>query len=416
MLAETLDYPAENRSRDKKQSKAVYAFSADPITNGHINVVERISNTFDHVIVGIGRNPLKTYLFGLDERLALANESLSHLPNVEVVAFQGMVVDFASEQGANIIIKGIRNATDFDYEQTHHLVGASQQAGIDTHLLFADPALSHVSSSAVKAIQVEHGTLNHYVPLVVKFALEAKISKQLVIGVTGEIASGKSTLCEQLIQVATNKGLPVHNIDMDKMGHALLQDASTPMHQQTSQLIIERFGNDICTDGIIDRKLLAAKIFGDSQLDKNQALNDLNAMLIKPMTVLLRRSLYGKQGLILLNGALIAEADLLEVCNNNIVVTTTTPEQQEIRLKDRGHSPQEINDRRSSQWSFCAKKKAIKNSIARHDFGHLWFRDTIFDPELKSAEILLQEIIDNTNSSLLIDELCHTITKSGAEK
>ncbi len=394
-------------SIDKKPSKAVYAFSADPITNGHINVVERISNTFEHIIVGIGRNPLKTYLFSLEERLELAKESLSHLLNVEVVAFQGMVVDFASGQGANIVVKGIRNATDFEYEQTHHLVGASQQAGIDTHLLFADPALSHVSSSAVKAIQIEHGTLNHYVPLAVKFALEAKISKQLIIGVTGEIASGKSTLCEQLIQVAEVKGLPVHNIDMDRMGHALLQDASSPMHQQTSQLVIERFGSDICIDGIIDRKLLATKIFGDSK-----ALKDLNTMLIKPMTVLLRKSLYGKQGLILLNGALIAEADLLEVCNNNVVITTTTPKQQEIRLKNRGHSTQEINRRRSSQWSYCAKKKSIEKSIARHSFGHLWIRDTspnIFksNPNNQRVELLLKEIINKTHSSQLVKELCN---------
>ena len=400
LLITPLKNPTTNNPGYNKQSKALYAFSADPITNGHINVVERISNTFDHVIVGIGRNPLKSYLFSLDERLALAKESLSHLSNVKVVAFQGMVVDFASEQGANIIIKGIRNATDFDYEQTHHLVGASQQAGIDTHLLFADPALSHVSSSAVKAIQVEHGTLNHYVPLVVKFALEAKISNQLIIGVTGEIASGKSTLCEQLMKVDIDKGLPVHNIDMDKMGHALLQDASTPMHQQTSQLVIERFGSDICIDGVIDRKLLASKIFGDSK-----ALNDLNTLLIKPMTVLLRKSLYGKQGLILLNGALIAEADLLEVCNNNLVVTTTTPEQQEIRLKNRGYSPQQIINRRSSQWSFSAKKKAITNSIAQHHFGHLWIRDTSCKPEIKSAELLIEEIINKTNSNQLINEL-----------
>ncbi len=203
-----------------------------------------------------------------------------------------------------------------------------------------------------------------------------------------------------------DKGLPVHNIDMDKMGHALLQGASTPMHQQTSQLIIERFGSDICIDGVIDRKLLASKIFGDSK-----ALNDLNAMLIKPMTVLLRKSLYGKQGLILLNGALIAEADLLEVCNNNVVVTTTNQVQQESRLTQRGHSPQEINNRRSSQWSFCAKKKAIEKSIAQHNFGHLWIRDTSCKPDLKSAELLLEEVITKTNSSQLINELCQKETE-----
>lgn len=407
MIATSLQDPLANGTLEKKPSKAVYAFSADPITNGHINVVERISKTFDQVIVGIGRNPSKTYLFNLKQRLALAVESLSHLSNVKVIAFQGMVVDFASEQGANIIVKGIRNATDLDYEQTHHLVGVSQQAGIDTHLLFADPALSHVSSSAVKAIQIEHGTLNKYVPLVVKFALEAKISKQLIIGVTGEIATGKSLLCEQLIEISSVKRFPAHNIDMDKMGHGLLQDSSTPMHRRTTQLIIDRFGSDICIDKIINRKLLAAKIFADSK-----ALKDLNSILIKPMTVLLRKSLYGKQGLILLNGALIAEADLFKVCNNHVIVTTANHTKQESRLKARGHSPLEITNRRASQWSFHAKKKAIQSSISRNNFGHLWINDTSYNPDLNSAELLFQKIINQTNSSYLLNLL----DKPGGEK
>ncbi len=94
-----------------KQSKAVYAFSEDPVTHGHINVVERIARSFDHVIVGIGRNPLKSYLFGLEDRFYLASRALKQLKNVKVLAFQGMVVDFAREQGANIIVKGIRNVT-----------------------------------------------------------------------------------------------------------------------------------------------------------------------------------------------------------------------------------------------------------------------------------------------------------------
>ena len=95
-------------------STALYAFSADPITFGHINIVERVSQTFSRVIVGIGRNPSKRYLFSLDARLHLARQALRHLSNVCVLPFNGMVVDFASEQGASVIVKGVRNASDFD--------------------------------------------------------------------------------------------------------------------------------------------------------------------------------------------------------------------------------------------------------------------------------------------------------------
>ncbi len=390
----------QNLDGKTKLSRAVYAFSADPITNGHINVVERISRSFDHVIVGIGRNPLKTYLFNLEDRLFLASQALKHLKNVEVLEFQGMVVDFAREQGANIIVKGIRNATDFDYEQTHHLVGISQELGIDTHLLFADPSLSHVSSSAVKAIQVEHGTLTHYVPPVVKFALEAKISQQLIVGVSGEIASGKSTLCEQLISAAVEKGIPAHNIDMDKMGHALLQQSNSPMHQQTQQLIIERFGDDICDNGLICRTLLARKIFGD-----RNAVSDFNAILVKPMITLLRKSLYGKKGLILLNGALLAEAGMLAVCNNNIVLTTCSNAVLQQRMRYRGYSIQEVENRVAAQWSFNAKKRAVNTAISKNDFGNLWVHDSTDRPSHKEALVLIDKIIGQTNSTHLFSSL-----------
>ena len=150
--------------RAPRQHGAVRPFSANPITCGHVDVVERVSRRVVRVVVGIGRNPTKTYLFSLEARLRLARQALAHLPGVTVLPFQGMVVDFATEQGAQVIVKGVRNAADFDYEQVHHLVGLSQRAGIDTHVLFADPRLAHVSSSAVKAIQLEHGFIHELVP------------------------------------------------------------------------------------------------------------------------------------------------------------------------------------------------------------------------------------------------------------
>src|SRR6266540_3960654 len=95
-------------SSRRAPTTALYAFSADPITYGHMEVVERVSRTFDRVIVGIGRNPAKKYLFSEDVRLALARQTLAHLRNVTVLAFRGMVVDFALEQGAQVIVKGVR--------------------------------------------------------------------------------------------------------------------------------------------------------------------------------------------------------------------------------------------------------------------------------------------------------------------
>lgn len=371
-------------------STALYAFSADPITFGHINIVERVSRTFGRVIVGIGRNPAKKYLFSLDARLQLARQALGHLPNVTVLPFQGMVVDFASEQGAGIIVKGVRNAADFDYEQVHHVVGISQRAGIDTHVLFADPKLAHVSSSTVKAIQLEHGFIHEYVPLVVKAALEDVLSGQVIVGVTGSVGAGKSTLCEQMMEIGRTRGIAVHNIDLDKLGHAIFDNPASQLHQETCQALIQRFGRGIEKDGGIDRKRLAACIFGDEA-----ALADLNRLMAWPLTVGLRKALYGQRGLVLLNGALLAEAGLLPLCNNRVVLVTASSDAQKARVAARGYSGADVENRLMAQWDTDGKRKAIETAIVRERFGRLWQWDTTARPNAVGAAALLASILED---------------------
>jgi pantetheine-phosphate adenylyltransferase len=382
---------------------ALYAFSGDPITYGHINVVERVSRTFDQVIVGIGRNPAKKYLFSLDARLRLSAQALSHLSNVTVQSFHGMVVDFASEQGAGVIVKGVRNAADFDYEQVHHLVGLSQKAGIDTHLLFADPALAHVSSSAVKAIQLEHGFIHDYVPLVVKAALEEVLSGQLLLGVTGVEGAGKSTLCEHLVAAGKARNVQVHNIDLDKLGHAILDGKDSPLHRETRTALIERFGRGIETEGRIDRKTLAGCVFG-----KPDMLADLNRIMVGPMTIGLRKALYGLRGVVLLNGALLAEAELLGLCNNRVILVGAASHEAHIaRLKTRGYSGDEVKNRLAAQWTHERKRQAIETEIADDGFGRLWHWDTSAAPSLAQAARLLDEILEETGAHLSTESRAH---------
>jgi pantetheine-phosphate adenylyltransferase len=126
--------------------KAIYAFSGDPITFGHIDIIERAAKVFTKVLVCIGSNPDKKYMFTLEQRLQMAQDALSSIKNVDVKSFSGLLVDFAFEQNISVIIKGVRNTTDFEYENTLHAVGESQKLGIETFILFAKPQLAHVSS------------------------------------------------------------------------------------------------------------------------------------------------------------------------------------------------------------------------------------------------------------------------------
>lgn len=374
---------------------ALYACSADPITYGHVDVVERVSRTFDRVIVGIGRNPHKKYLFPEEVRVALARQALGHLSNVTVLAFRGMVADLALEQGAQVIVKGVRNAADFDYEQVHHLVGVTQRVGIDTHVLFASPALAHVSSSVVKAIQAEHGFIHDYVPPAVKAALEEALSGQLIIGVTGGPGAGKSVLCEHLVAAGRREGLAVHEIDLDDIAHGVLAGVDTPLCARTREMLVERFGRDVEGPGGVDRRRLAAHAFADVS-----ALGDLNRIMMPAMTVGLRKALHGVRGLVLLNAAVLAEQALLPLCNNRVILVRVHPDDQGARLAGRGWGAAEVQARVAAQWSADDKARAVEDAIARTRFGQLWRWDGSAEPSPEQASTLLRDILADTRARL----------------
>ena len=351
-------------------AKAMYAFSGDPITFGHMDIINRGAKVFEKLVVGIGVNPDKKYTFTLEERTELAKRATSHLPNVEVLSFSGMLVDYAYENGIEVIVKGVRNSADFDYENILHQAGESQSLGIDTHILFARPELSHVSSSMVKAIQKEHGLIHEYVPLNVKQALEARISGQYVLGITGEIGCGKSYLGKSFEELGRTRGISVHNIDLDVLGHQILGTLKDPKYQEIRETIADTFGRSVMlSDGTINRKALGDIVF----LDKSQ-LEKLNDIMYTPLIVRFRRELYDKKGLILVNAALIAEANWGYLCNNNVVLISVDKESQKRRLKKRNSgagvlTDEQIERRLGSQYSYSQKKDYLDNAARKDKNG-----------------------------------------------
>jgi len=372
-------------------SKAIYALSGDPVTFGHINIIERASDAFDELIVGIGCNPAKKYMFTLEERLRLATNAVKHLDNVTVTAFSGLLVDFAFEQGADIIVKGVRDATDFAYEFNLHQVGDTQGMDIDTHILFTDPKMGHISSSTVKGVQLEHGDISNYVPLEVKAALEQRVSNQFIIGVTGQIAAGKSTLCDELSNSVSldPDEIGITNIDMDALGHEILGgEEPTPSDITAREEIIKRFGEQVKGDGgTIDRKLLAPMVFGNTN-----AMEELNKILAKPLKLKLRRALHGVEGIVLLNSALIVEgSNMLKLCNNRVIVVTVDEEEQLRRLTEvRGHSREDAEARIRSQLPAHEKIEKINKRIEDDSYGFVH----LFNSQTDSVDLLYEKLLD----------------------
>lgn len=146
------------------QIVAIYPGTFDPITKGHVDVVERACRMFDKVIVAIATNVKKQPLFDLNQRLTLARDSLSHLPNVSISGFNQLLVSFAKEHGANVILRGLRAISDFDYE--FQLATMNRAIDPDIETLFITPAeqYSYLSSSLIREIAGLGGDIDQFVP------------------------------------------------------------------------------------------------------------------------------------------------------------------------------------------------------------------------------------------------------------
>jgi pantetheine-phosphate adenylyltransferase len=157
---------------------AVYTGSFDPITLGHLNVIERSSRLVEKLIVGIGLNIEKQSLFTPEERLELVQKSIAHLANVEVRSFSGLAVNFVRQCGARVLLRGMRSLGDIEAEFTMTMANRKLDPGVETVFLMADDQYSHVSSSLIKQIASMAGDeeLARFVPHEVVTAIRRKMT------------------------------------------------------------------------------------------------------------------------------------------------------------------------------------------------------------------------------------------------
>ena len=156
------------------QITAIYPGTFDPITNGHADLIGRASKMFSHVMVAVAYNPNKQPLFSLEERVALVKEVTKHLPNVEVKGFTGLLADLARTEGANILIRGLRAVSDFEFE--FQLANMNRRLNRDLESVFLTPSEenSFISSTLVKEVALHHGDVSGFCAPIVQAALEKR--------------------------------------------------------------------------------------------------------------------------------------------------------------------------------------------------------------------------------------------------
>lgn len=143
----------------------IYPGSFDPMTLGHVDIIQRACTLFDRVIVAVLHNPAKKGCFTVEERMEMIRAACAHLPPVEVAAFDGLLVDAVKKSGAHAVVRGLRAVSDFESEKTMAQLNAELLPGMETLFMMTKPEHSHVSSSAVREIASFGGDFSRYVPV-----------------------------------------------------------------------------------------------------------------------------------------------------------------------------------------------------------------------------------------------------------
>lgn len=154
--------------------KVIYPGTFDPITNGHLDIITRAANMFDEIVIAVAASPSKNTLFSLEERVKLVEESTAHIPNVATAGFSGLLVDFAREQQANILVRGLRTTVDFEYEFGLTNMYRKLLPGLESVFLTPAEEYAFLSSTIVREVAIHGGKVEQFVPYCVNEAIKKK--------------------------------------------------------------------------------------------------------------------------------------------------------------------------------------------------------------------------------------------------
>ena len=158
--------------------RAIYPGSFDPVTFGHIDIIERAARISDELIVGVLQNKAKTPLFSVEERVIMLREVTKHLKNVKIVPFEGLLIEFAKKMDAKVIVRGLRAITDFEYELQMSQTNRKLNSDVETLFLTTSLDYSYLSSTTVKEVASYDGDITQFVPEFVAEKVTEKIRER----------------------------------------------------------------------------------------------------------------------------------------------------------------------------------------------------------------------------------------------
>lgn len=359
-----------------KNFKYAYPGSFDPWTRGHLSVITSFldKDPEANIEVIIGNNPSKKALFSPEDRKFIIEQSIpeQYKHRIKVIILEDVVANYMYTQNIPYFIKGVRDAKDFEYENNLALLN-SQLPGSPMTLLIpqTDTSLNIVSSSNLKLLANIGIRLERYAPAFVREGLKLTTTKKMFVGVTGGIASGKSTFCTELAEYAKTQETTMHHINMDKFGHQILTQTENvpPLFTGIRRQLADIFGRNIMqADGTINRKALGEIVFQD-----REKLDIMTNLLLEPILFLLAEEINSlSQGIIVVESAILMDRNLSELVDDNIVHVNVDQDVQIKRmLSARNYTQEQALRRIDSQLSLDQVRQKIRTA-QEYDFDRLY--------------------------------------------
>ena len=376
----------------------MYPGSFDPITYWHLDIIKRSKQSFWNLIVWIWEDSTKTYMFTFPERVAMVNWAVKSwvdesLETVNVIPFSWLLVNFCKREWVTNVVRWIRDSTDFAYEQRLQTVWNTQWENIETNLFIAWTENNHVSSSMAKGLLKEQWDIQDFVTLNVKDALESRLLGQHIVWLTWTIWAWKSYIADKFVALWEEHWIETHNIDLDKIWHYILCESNMQWHINLRKQLQKEFWESILDEKwFVDRKVLWPIVF--SNKTKREKLDSLIKDLLM---VEVSENMKWKKWILLVNGALIAEAWISWISNNNIVLVWVSKEVQRDRLwNSRNHNEEELERRINSQFSTEKKSEIINSQINEKKYWNLESIENNWNND-EEIKILFNKVLSNVD-------------------
>lgn len=352
-----------------KYKKGLVALSADPVTNGHLDIVRRAKEQCRELVVLVANNERKagTYLYTLEERVQMTERAVREagIRYATVVGSSGLLVDVYLFHGCDHLFRGVRNAKDLEYEDEQAELNRLILPKVQIDYLDAARELHIVSSSMVKGFVLQRLDVDKFVPMFVKQSLEERLLGQYRIGVTGCISVGKSWVAAEMVRLANFEKFGGKHINVDQLLRDVY-DEDSPGAQDVRDELAKAFGCGILSDDrlIVNRKKLAEVLFVRGADDKRRFVTELTMPHVARKY---REALASASGLVVVEWAQTAEMGMGTWTSNNVVIVDSPD--RAFLMEQRGIDAERQKAMEEIQWSAARKERALKKAVAAAKSG-----------------------------------------------